>query len=103
MTDALSVATTNVGEVPETSRSDWQSDQEVRWCPGCGDYSVLTAIQLLLPELGVRRENTVFISGIGCAARFPYYMDTYGCTPSTVVLRRLPRALPWPVQIWTSG
>ena len=78
MTDALSVATTNVGEVPETSRSDWQSNQEVRWCPGCGDYSVLTAIQLLLPELGVRRENTVFISGIGCAARFPYYMDTYG-------------------------
>ena len=78
MTDALNVATTDVGEAPETSRSDWQSDQEVRWCPGCGDYSVLTAIQLLLPELGVRRENTVFISGIGCAARFPYYMDTYG-------------------------
>ena len=65
MTDALNVATTDVGEAPETSRSDWQSDQEVRWCPGCGDYSVLTAIQLLLPELGVRRENTVFISGIG--------------------------------------
>jgi 2-oxoglutarate ferredoxin oxidoreductase subunit beta len=78
MTDALRIATTDVGEVPATKRSDWQSDQEVRWCPGCGDYSILTAVQLLLPELGVRRENTVFISGIGCAARFPYYMDTYG-------------------------
>jgi len=65
-------------QVPETTRADWQSDQEVRWCPGCGDYSILTALQLLMPELGVRRENTVFISGIGCAARFPYYMDTYG-------------------------
>ncbi|HLI14904.1 MAG TPA: 2-oxoacid:ferredoxin oxidoreductase subunit beta [Acidimicrobiales bacterium] len=63
---------------PATSRKDWASDQEVRWCPGCGDYSILAAVQLLLPELGVRRENTVFISGIGCAARFPYYMNTYG-------------------------
>jgi 2-oxoglutarate/2-oxoacid ferredoxin oxidoreductase subunit beta len=61
-----------------TTRKDWQSDQEVRWCPGCGDYSILTAVQLLLPELGVTRENTVFLSGIGCAARFPYYMNTYG-------------------------
>jgi len=64
--------------VPVTTRKDWASDQEVRWCPGCGDYSILSAVQLLLPELGVRRENTVFISGIGCAARFPYYMNTYG-------------------------
>ena len=54
------------------------SDQEVRWCPGCGDYSILAAVQLLMPDLGVRRENTVFVSGIGCAARFPYYMNTYG-------------------------
>jgi 2-oxoglutarate ferredoxin oxidoreductase subunit beta len=54
------------------------SDQEVRWCPGCGDYSILAALQLLMPELGVRREDTVFVSGIGCAARFPYYMNTYG-------------------------
>ena len=68
---------TDVG-VPVTTRKDWASDQEVRWCPGCGDYSILSAVQLLLPELGVRRENTVFISGIGCAARFPYYMNTYG-------------------------
>jgi len=65
-------------DAPTTTRKDWSSDQEVRWCPGCGDYSILTAMQLLLPELGVRREKTVFVSGIGCAARFPYYMNTYG-------------------------
>jgi len=64
--------------VPVTSRKDWASDQDVRWCPGCGDYSILAAVQFALPELGVRRENVVFISGIGCAARFPYYMNTYG-------------------------
>ena len=64
--------------VPPTTRKDWASDQEVRWCPGCGDYSILAAVQMLLPDLGVRRENTVFLSGIGCAARFPYYMSTYG-------------------------
>jgi 2-oxoglutarate/2-oxoacid ferredoxin oxidoreductase subunit beta len=61
-----------------TTKKDWSSDQEVRWCPGCGDYSILTAMQLLMPEIGTRREDTVFISGIGCAARFPYYMNTYG-------------------------
>jgi len=64
--------------VPATTRKDWSSDQEVRWCPGCGDYSILAAVQLLMPELGIRREDTVFVSGIGCAARFPYYMNTYG-------------------------
>ncbi len=64
--------------IPVTTRKDWTSDQEVRWCPGCGDYSILAAVQMLLPDLGVRRENTVFLSGIGCAARFPYYMNTYG-------------------------
>ncbi len=64
--------------VPATTRKDWTSDQEVRWCPGCGDYSILAAVQMLMPDLGVRRENTVFLSGIGCAARFPYYMNTYG-------------------------
>jgi 2-oxoglutarate ferredoxin oxidoreductase subunit beta len=64
--------------VPATTRKDWASDQEVRWCPGCGDYSILAAVQMLLPDLGVRRESTVFLSGIGCAARFPYYMSTYG-------------------------
>ncbi len=60
------------------TRKDFSSDQEVRWCPGCGDYSVLTAMQLLMPELGVRPENQVFVSGIGCSSRFPYYMNTYG-------------------------
>ncbi len=63
---------------PTTTKKDWSSDQDVRWCPGCGDYSILTAMQLMMPELGVSREDTVFISGIGCAARFPYYMNTYG-------------------------
>jgi 2-oxoglutarate ferredoxin oxidoreductase subunit beta len=67
-----------VTDAPTTTRQDWTSDQEVRWCPGCGDYSILSAVQLLMPELGVRPENTVFLSGIGCAARFPYYMNTYG-------------------------
>ena len=64
--------------VPVTSRKDWTSDQEVRWCPGCGDYSILAAVQFMLPDMGVRREDVVFVSGIGCAARFPYYMNTYG-------------------------
>ena len=57
---------------------DFKSDQEVRWCPGCGDYAVLAAVQSFMPELGLDREKIVFISGIGCAARFPYYMQTYG-------------------------
>src|SRR5262249_7313216 len=57
---------------------DFKSDQEVRWCPGCGDYAILAAVQSFMPELGLPRERIVFISGIGCAARFPYYMQTYG-------------------------
>jgi 2-oxoglutarate/2-oxoacid ferredoxin oxidoreductase subunit beta len=57
---------------------DYRTDQEVRWCPGCGDYAILAAMQAFMPELGIERERTVFISGIGCAARFPYYMNTYG-------------------------
>ncbi|HEU5152267.1 MAG TPA: 2-oxoacid:ferredoxin oxidoreductase subunit beta [Iamia sp.] len=65
-------------DAPTTTPKDWSSDQEPRWCPGCGDYSILKAVQMLMPQLGVRREDTVFLSGIGCAARFPYYMDTYG-------------------------
>src|ERR1700691_2489221 len=64
--------------VPVTTKKDWTSDQEIRWCPGCGDYSILTAVQLLMPELGAKREDTVFVSGIGCSSRFPYYMNTYG-------------------------
>jgi 2-oxoglutarate/2-oxoacid ferredoxin oxidoreductase subunit beta len=57
---------------------DFKSDQEVRWCPGCGDYAILAAVQAFMPELGLPREKIVFISGIGCAARFPYYMQSYG-------------------------
>ena len=59
-------------------RKDFVSDQEVRWCPGCGDYSVLANVQKVMPELDVPRENVVFVSGIGCSSRFPYYMNTYG-------------------------
>ncbi len=57
---------------------DFKTDQEVRWCPGCGDYAILAAVQGFMPELGIPRENIVFISGIGCSSRFPYYMNTYG-------------------------
>ena len=57
---------------------DFQTDQEVRWCPGCGDYSILAQVQKVMPTLGIPRENVVIISGIGCSSRFPYYMNTYG-------------------------
>ena len=60
------------------NRKDFVSDQEVRWCPGCGDYAILAAVQKTMPEFGIAPENTVFISGIGCSSRFPYYMNTYG-------------------------
>ena len=62
----------------QLTAKDFKSDQEVRWCPGCGDYAILAGVQSFLPELGVPRENLVFISGIGCAARFPYYVQTFG-------------------------
>ena len=62
----------------ELSRKDFQSEQTVRWCPGCGDYAILASVQKVLPDLGIPRENFVFVGGIGCAARFPYYMNTYG-------------------------
>jgi 2-oxoglutarate/2-oxoacid ferredoxin oxidoreductase subunit beta len=64
--------------LPTLAKADFQSDQETRWCPGCGDYAILASVQALMPELGVPPERTVFISGIGCAGRFVYYMDTYG-------------------------
>jgi 2-oxoglutarate ferredoxin oxidoreductase subunit beta len=60
------------------TRKEFTSDQEVRWCPGCGDYAVLAAVQGFLPELGLKRENITFVSGIGCSSRFPYYLDTFG-------------------------
>ncbi|MBE1531625.1 2-oxoacid:ferredoxin oxidoreductase subunit beta [Actinomadura algeriensis] len=68
--------------VPKTDAKqtlkDFKTDQEVRWCPGCGDYAILAAVQSFLPELGLRKENITFVSGIGCSSRFPYYMNTYG-------------------------
>ncbi|WP_323792776.1 2-oxoacid:ferredoxin oxidoreductase subunit beta, partial [Nocardioides sp.] len=65
-------------DAPAQTGKEFTSDQEVRWCPGCGDYAVLKAVQGFLPDLGLRRENIVFVSGIGCSSRFPYYLDTYG-------------------------
>jgi 2-oxoglutarate ferredoxin oxidoreductase subunit beta len=64
--------------IPVYTKKDYQTDQEVRWCPGCGDYAILSAVQSVFAELGVPREKFVFISGIGCSSRFPYYMNTYG-------------------------
>ena len=66
------------GGVGTLTREDFVSDQEVRWCPGCGDYAILSAVQNIMPTLGVPREKIVFVSGIGCSSRFPYYMNTYG-------------------------
>jgi 2-oxoglutarate/2-oxoacid ferredoxin oxidoreductase subunit beta len=84
MSDPIAMATQGRG-VTEASdgvgtltRKDFESDQEIRWCPGCGDYAVLSAVQNVMPELGIPREKIVFISGIGCSSRFPYYMNTYG-------------------------
>src|SRR4051794_38576338 len=65
-------------DAPRQTKKEFTSDQEVRWCPGCGDYAILAAVQSFLPDLGLRRENIVFVSGIGCSSRFPYYLETYG-------------------------
>src|SRR5574341_1033522 len=73
MSDAAAATAT-----PKLTRKDFVSDQDVRWCPGCGDYSILAQVQKVMPELGLPREKFVFISGIGCSSRFPYYMNTYG-------------------------
>src|SRR5215470_5020289 len=62
----------------QLKKADFVSDQEVRWCPGCGDYAILNNVQKVMPELGIPREKMVFVSGIGCSSRFPYYMNTYG-------------------------
>ncbi len=64
--------------VAALTKKDFETDQDVRWCPGCGDYAVLSQVQKLMPTLGIPRENFAFISGIGCSSRFPYYMETYG-------------------------
>lgn len=78
----LTPGRTKTSGVPTTDQpqkaKDFTSDQEVRWCPGCGDYVILNTIRNFLPELGLRRENIVFVSGIGCSSRFPYYLETYG-------------------------
>ena len=65
-------------KVKTYTRADFSSDQSVRWCPGCGDYAILAQAQKVFPDLGVSKENFVFISGIGCSSRFPYYMNTFG-------------------------
>ena len=65
-------------QINDLTRKDFETSQDVRWCPGCGDYSVLKQLQLVLPTLGIPKENFAFISGIGCSSRLPYYMDTYG-------------------------
>src|SRR5215213_9031487 len=76
-TDIIPPAAGQPGPLPVLTPGDFASDQDVRWCPGCGDYSVLAQMKKVLPTLGVAPENTVFISGIGCSIRFPYYMNTY--------------------------
>ncbi len=82
---AIPVSISGIGTVPrlpegapKQTKKDFTSSSEVRWCPGCGDYAILAAVQGFLPELGLRRENIVCVSGIGCSSRFPYYLDTYG-------------------------
>ena len=88
---------TNSTEQQQLSRMDFISDQGVRWCPGCGDYAILSQTQKVFPDLGVPKENFVFVSGIGCSSRFPYYMNTFGfhsihgrATPDAIAV-----ALPW--------
>ncbi|MDX1586819.1 MAG: 2-oxoacid:ferredoxin oxidoreductase subunit beta [Balneolaceae bacterium] len=76
--DHLSKNRKGNGKNPEYTGKDFSSDQDVRWCPGCGDYTILKQVQNVMPDIGVPKKDIVFISGIGCAARFPYYMDTFG-------------------------
>lgn len=72
------MSTIEATSVPALTAKDFTTDQEVRWCPGCGDYSILAQVQKIMPGLGIPRENIVIVSGIGCSSRFPYYMNTYG-------------------------
>ncbi|HEY7090235.1 MAG TPA: 2-oxoacid:ferredoxin oxidoreductase subunit beta [Tepidisphaeraceae bacterium] len=74
----MSIATSQPTPLPQLKPSDYASDQDVRWCPGCGDYSILMQVKKVFAKLGIDRSKTVFISGIGCSSRFPYYMNTYG-------------------------
>ena len=66
------------GTMVKLTRKDFQTKNDVRWCPGCGDYAILATLQRFLPDIGVDKEKIVFVSGIGCSSRFPYYMETYG-------------------------
>ena len=72
------MTTTTTSHLPVLTAKDFASDQDVRWCPGCGDYAILNQVRKVVAKLGSRKENTVFVAGIGCSSRFPYYMDTYG-------------------------
>ncbi|HZH20918.1 MAG TPA: thiamine pyrophosphate-dependent enzyme, partial [Geodermatophilus sp.] len=77
--DAIARSLETQGEKQTSLKAkDLKTDQEVRWCPGCGDYVILNAVQSFLPSLGIAREDMVIVSGIGCSSRFPYYMNTYG-------------------------
>jgi 2-oxoglutarate/2-oxoacid ferredoxin oxidoreductase subunit beta len=75
---SASGAGASAAPAPKYTKKDFESDQDVRWCPGCGDYAILSAIQKAMPDLGIPKEDIVFVSGIGCSSRFPYYMNTYG-------------------------
>ena len=72
------MSTATLPPITPLTKKDFQTDQEVRWCPGCGDYAILSAVQSVFPDLGIKRENFVVVSGIGCSSRFPYYMNTFG-------------------------
>lgn len=72
------MSTTAIPTTEKLTSKDFSSDQDVRWCPGCGDYSILKQVQTIMPDLGVPKEKIVFVAGIGCSSRFPYYMETYG-------------------------
>jgi 2-oxoglutarate ferredoxin oxidoreductase subunit beta len=74
----MSATTLEAPLTPKYTKKDFESDQDVRWCPGCGDYAILSAVQKSMPDLGIPKDNIVFISGIGCSSRFPYYMNTWG-------------------------
>src|ERR1051326_4699350 len=80
MTNLVEETLRDVPKIPAVKQTakDFQSDQDVRWCPGCGDYAILNQVRRVMAKTGARRENTVFVSGIGCSSRFPYYMNTYG-------------------------
>src|SRR5258708_6480844 len=78
ITETQAMSTATLPPITPLTKKDFQTDQEVRWCPGCGDYAILSAVQSVFPELGIKRENFVVVSGIGCSSRFPYYMNTFG-------------------------